>query len=175
MTTLTQADCDYITSPILQQCLPRMGIVRSFPRTLVHSHSQYQGLEIPNLFWLQGYYHIERLIKFFGSSHLSGSLLRHSLESLRLELRCNRSVLELRYFWRFSDSVLGGKHLVLFSHASFAPGPCSSGICASTGKRWVNHSSLCISGVSWKCAVPTQSVSDIFEICNPKRHLLRLW
>ena len=97
VTTLTQAECEYITSPILQHCLPRMGIVRSFPRTLVYSHAQFQGLQIPNLYWLQGYYHIERLLKFYGSRQLSGSLLRHSLESLRLELGCNGSLMELPY------------------------------------------------------------------------------
>jgi hypothetical protein len=97
VTTLSKTDCDYIMAPILQHCLPLIGVVRTFPRRAVYADSQYYGLNIPNLCWLQGFYHIDRLLRFITSSHLTGKLLRHSLETLRLDIGCNGSILTLPY------------------------------------------------------------------------------
>ena len=96
-TTLTESQCDHIMAPILQACLPRSGIVRTFPRSLAYASHQHLGLDIPNLYWLQGYYHIDRLLRFANSSHLTGRLLRQSCEFLRLELGCNGSLFAIPF------------------------------------------------------------------------------
>ena len=96
-TTLSQTQCDHIMSPILQTCLPRMGIVRTFPRSLTYASNLHLGLDIPNLYWLQGYTHLDRILRFANSWHLTGQLLRHSREILRLELGCNGSLFALPF------------------------------------------------------------------------------
>lgn len=96
-TTLSKSQCIQIMKPLLQQCLPSMGIVRTFPRTLAHATPQFLGLEIPNLYWLQGYAHLDRLLRYHRSQHLTGRILRHSLELLRLEIGCNGSIFALPY------------------------------------------------------------------------------
>jgi hypothetical protein len=75
VTTLTSSQCHNIMQPLLQSALPRMGIMRSFPRVLAYASHTYNGLAIPNLFWLQGFYHIERLLRYYRSQHLTGRLL----------------------------------------------------------------------------------------------------
>ena len=97
VTTLTEDQCNHIMAPILSQCLPAIGVARTMSRKVVYADHQHGGLNIPNLFWLQGYYHIDRLLRFHQSSHLSGSLLRHSSEALRLELGCNGSLFTLPF------------------------------------------------------------------------------
>ena len=96
-TTLSKTQCDQIMAPILKYCLPRIGVVRSFPRALVHAVPTYHGLNLPKLYWLQGFYHIDRLLRFTRSSHITGQLLNHSLEALRLEVGCNGSIFSLPF------------------------------------------------------------------------------
>jgi hypothetical protein len=97
VTTLTSNQCAAIMSPILQCCLPQMGVVRTLSHTLVHAPSKFLGLQIPNLFHSQGVAHIDRLLRFFKSHQLTGELLRHSAQALRLEVGCNGSLLELPF------------------------------------------------------------------------------
>jgi hypothetical protein len=97
VTTLSSNQCAEIMSPILQQCLPQMGVVRTLSHKLVYASSKFLGLQIPNLFHSQGVAHIDRLLRFFGSKQLTGELLRHSAQALRLEVGCNGSLMELPY------------------------------------------------------------------------------
>jgi len=46
-TTFSLQQCAQIMAPILQQCLPKAGMVRTFPRDLAHRPLNYGGLEIP--------------------------------------------------------------------------------------------------------------------------------
>jgi hypothetical protein len=96
-TTLTKSQCNAIMSPLQQQVLPRMGCVCTLPKTLVYAPKQFCGLALPNLYWLQGLDHIDRLVRYGRSTHLTGRLLRHSLEILQLEVGCHESVLSLPY------------------------------------------------------------------------------
>ena len=97
-TTLSKAQCDSIMSPLLQAGLPCAGISRNFPRVLVYGPTKFQGLGVTSLYTTQGLEHIERLVKFGTSmKHLTGKILRHSLEALKMELGTNGSVFSLPY------------------------------------------------------------------------------
>jgi hypothetical protein len=77
--------------------LPCLVCVRTFPRALVHTTKEYFGLAIPNLYWELGISHIDQLIRFGQSSHLTGSLLRQSIEALQVEIGSGRSPFVLDY------------------------------------------------------------------------------
>ena len=97
-TTLSKVQCDKILSPLLQAGLPSAGVSRNFPRVLVYGPTKFQGLGVTSLYTTQGLEHIERLLKFGTSKkHLTGKILRHLLEALKVELGTNGSVLSLPF------------------------------------------------------------------------------
>ena len=97
-TVLSKAQCEQIMSPLLQAGLPCAGISRNFPRALVYGPTKYQGLGVTSLYTTQGIEHIVRIIKFGTSQkHMTGKILRHSLEALKMELGTNGSVLSLPF------------------------------------------------------------------------------
>jgi hypothetical protein len=94
-TTLTERQCDKITSVIAAATLPRSGIMRSFPRRLLHAPVKAGGLNVPNLYVEQGIGHITRLIRYSRSRrHSTGILLRNTCEALKLEIGCNGFLLD---------------------------------------------------------------------------------
>ena len=98
-TTFTAQECLKIMRPILNAGLPRSGIVRSFPRAVVHGPIGVQGLGIPDLYVCQGAAHMEVASRFGTASphHLTGSLLRTSAKQLKLELGCPGPVLSQNF------------------------------------------------------------------------------
>jgi hypothetical protein len=89
-TTLTEAQCYKLTSVLTQSTLPRIGIMKSFPRALVHAPNKMAGLNIPSLYIEQGISHIIKLIRYSRSKkHSTGLLLRHTCEAMKLELGTN--------------------------------------------------------------------------------------
>jgi hypothetical protein len=93
-TTLSKSQCDKLTSVIAQVALPRIGVIRSFPRALLHAPPKFAGLNIPNLYVEQGVSHILRLIRYSRSkNHSTGLLLRQTCEALKLELGTNGPLL----------------------------------------------------------------------------------
>jgi hypothetical protein len=59
---LTKAQCEAIMSPLLQYCLPTLGICRNFPRLLVFSPLDFMGLHIMHLYTLQEIIRIKDMI-----------------------------------------------------------------------------------------------------------------
>jgi len=57
-TTLMHQQCHQIMVPILQQGLPKAGVIHTFPRALVHGLLMYGGLAIPHLYMEQMVAHI---------------------------------------------------------------------------------------------------------------------
>ena len=51
--TLTRKQWKFITQPILKATLPKAGIVRTFPRTIVHGPTGYTGLNLQDPFETQ--------------------------------------------------------------------------------------------------------------------------
>jgi len=51
-------------SPILQQGLPKAGVIRTFPQVLAHGPLDYRGLDIPHLFTEQIIAHIHTILRY---------------------------------------------------------------------------------------------------------------
>ncbi len=97
-TYLTKTECEAIMRPILNAALPASGIVRTFPRAMVHAPLKYQGLAVPHLYTVQEISHIIRLMKFGPTKfQLTGKLLSANMQSLRLELGLNGPLMCLDY------------------------------------------------------------------------------
>jgi hypothetical protein len=73
-------------APLLQYCLPALGVCRHFPRRLAFSTLDYMGLDIKRLFILQEIFRIKDIIFHTFNDTLTGKLYRTSLELFFLEL-----------------------------------------------------------------------------------------
>jgi len=88
-TTFTQQQCIEIMHPILAQCLPLAGFVRSFARAIVHCPWQWGGLNILNLYmqviahfthstevwWTIRWHHRQPNSSIIGSTNTQSSLV----------------------------------------------------------------------------------------------------
>jgi hypothetical protein len=77
---LTKAQCESIMAPLLQYCLPALGVCRNFPRRLVFSTLDYMGLDIKHLFILQENFWIKDIILHSFNDTLTGKLYHTSME-----------------------------------------------------------------------------------------------
>jgi len=74
-------------TPLLQQGLPKAGVIHTFPRALVHGPLQYGGLDIPNLFTEQVIAHIHTILRYGPEkSDPMGHLLHTTGKAMRLEV-----------------------------------------------------------------------------------------
>jgi len=95
-TTFNRQQCANIMKPILSTGLPSAGIIRSFPRALVHGPWRWGGLNVPNLHTEQLVTHIHTILKFGGNlQDMTGNLLQASYEVLRLESGLSGNVFDL--------------------------------------------------------------------------------
>jgi len=73
--------------PILQQGLPKAGVIRTFPRVLAHGPLDYRGLDIPHLFMEQIIAHIHTILHYGPDKDDPTSLLLHATaKAMQLEL-----------------------------------------------------------------------------------------
>jgi len=86
-TTFTRHQSQQIMAPILQQGLPKAGVVRTFPHVLVHGPLDYGGLDIPHLFTKQMIAHVTTILRY-GPDHQdpTGLLLHATGKAMRLEV-----------------------------------------------------------------------------------------
>jgi len=86
-TTFTQQQCYKIMTPLLQQGLPKAGVIWTFPRALVHGPLQYGGLDIPHLFMEQLIAHTHTILQYGPTkSDPTGYLLHTTGEAMWLEV-----------------------------------------------------------------------------------------
>ncbi len=86
-TTFSEAQCQGIMQPVLQQGLPALGVNRNFPRAVAHGPVAYQGLNLPNPHTEQLITHILTVLKYGNIPHdPTGSLIRACGELMRLEV-----------------------------------------------------------------------------------------
>jgi len=86
-TSFSEKQCTEITSQLLQVGLSRSAIMRNFPRTLVFAPLEYKGLALPNLWSTQNFSHVVEILKAgVDSEDTTATLLRHSLECMKLEV-----------------------------------------------------------------------------------------
>ena len=84
--TLTEAECDFIMAPVLAGGLPRAGICRNIPRSVLYGSLDHQGLGMHNLYTTMGLQQIQVLLDNKWKDTVTGQLIRTSLESFKLEL-----------------------------------------------------------------------------------------
>lgn len=85
-TTFTKAQCQKKIAPLRKVGLPRSKIARNFLAAMLHAPLEFQGLDLPDLFFCQGQAHLDKLITFtFSQESMTGSLLRAPAEALTLE------------------------------------------------------------------------------------------
>jgi len=95
---LTRCQIEQILAPLLQYCLPAMGICRNFPRKLVFSTLEHMGLNIVHLHTLQEILRIKDIIfrTYEDYSPSSLSFLWYRQRFCRIRLRwCFRSLHDL--------------------------------------------------------------------------------
>jgi len=86
-TTFTRQQCYTIMTPLLQQGLPKAGVIQTFPRALVHDPLQYSILDIPQLFMEQVIAHIHTILRYGPTkSDPMGHLLHTTGEAMWLEV-----------------------------------------------------------------------------------------
>jgi hypothetical protein len=90
---LSRQQWDCILSPILQYCLPAMGVCRYFPRKLVFASSSHFGLGFKHLHTVQEIAHIKDIIWHNFSDTLTGTLYKTSFELMLLECGVGTDIL----------------------------------------------------------------------------------
>ena len=86
---LTKQDWDYIMSPILQATLPKAGIVRTFPHSVLYASKKFSGLGILHPFYHQHIKHIHTCLEQCITKSITKNLLHTNTEQLCLELGFN--------------------------------------------------------------------------------------
>lgn len=102
VTSLNREECDKIMSKLFMSALPRMGMSRNFPRTILFGPRSRGGKEFPHLFTTQGSAHLAQILRHFGSESITGSLLRTEYEEHLLEIGSGTPMFQLPYDkWEF--------------------------------------------------------------------------
>ena len=76
-------------SPILQATLPKAGIVRTFPHSVLYASKTFSGLGILHPFYHQHIKHIHTCLEQYITKSITKNLLHTNTEQLRLELGFN--------------------------------------------------------------------------------------
>ncbi|CAJ1967531.1 unnamed protein product [Cylindrotheca closterium] len=95
--TLEAATWVDIMSPVLQVCLPKAGICRSFPPDMVLAPLKFQGLGIPHPFGSQVSKHIETLLRHSTNKTKTGAYLEAALQEHQLETGTSFGIFQQDY------------------------------------------------------------------------------
>jgi hypothetical protein len=87
-TTLTKQDCEEIQKPVVKAILPKMGIARSAPRTVVFGTAQFGGMGLTHLAALQVHTRLQYLLGHLRCGDAMGCLMKMLLEYTQLECGC---------------------------------------------------------------------------------------
>ena len=91
--TLSQQQYNSIMAPVLRSFLPQMGLNRNFPRDLLYSPKEIQGLDVKSPYIVQGIHHVSDIAEHQWKQTLTGKLLQCNLEQLRIEIGDNEPIL----------------------------------------------------------------------------------
>ena len=86
LTTFSAEMWTKIMSRPLMVCLPKAGVCRSFPRSVVYAPLRFQGLGIPHPFATQVSTHLETLLRHGTNLTNTGTYLTAALEAHQLEI-----------------------------------------------------------------------------------------
>ena len=97
-TTLLEEDCNNIMRPTIMAALPRLGLNRYFPRTVLFSPLKYQGYGLKHFHTLQTIAHLLSIIDHQLIPSITTSLFKGSFENLYLHLGVGREFLQFRNY-----------------------------------------------------------------------------
>ena len=86
---LSKQEWDYIMTPILQATLPKAGIVRTFPRSILYASKKFSGLGILHPYYHQQIKHLHTCLEQSVIKSITKNLIHTNTEQLRLELGFN--------------------------------------------------------------------------------------
>ena len=92
--TLSSTECTKIMWNALKRVLPKCGINRRIPRSILYGSTSRQGFGVKDLHLLQGIHHITDIVDHSYKKSITGHLIQDSLEHLKLELGMNGSIFE---------------------------------------------------------------------------------
>ena len=95
--SLTESQCDRLMAIVKSVALPKSGLVRSFPKHVLHAPLSHLGLDIPNLYTTQIGAHLQIMVQHGERDTLTGQLLRGSIQALTLEVGIRGQVLRQDY------------------------------------------------------------------------------
>ena len=104
-------------APVLQACLPKSSIARTFPHNVIYGPKEDGGLGQINLFVKQGTSKIAMLTEHLAMDSMTGDLLRCSIESAKIEIGVGQNIFELDFDWfgfLSTDSII--KFIWQFAH-----------------------------------------------------------
>jgi len=118
---LSEKQCDNLLIPAMTPLLRKLGIVSTVNREIVHGPYEYGGLQIPNLFTIQGIHKIKMFLGHMRKEDTTGSIVKIALGILQQEIGVSTPVLELPFkkysllashcwmkeLWRFLSSIEG--------------------------------------------------------------------
>jgi len=105
MTTLSWLQCQKIMAPLLQQGLPKAGVVRSFPQAIVHGLLEY---DIPHLYTEQLIMHLKMVLRYGpNKDDPTGVLLHATGKAMHLEVGYSGELLVAPISWLVMSWTLG--------------------------------------------------------------------
>jgi hypothetical protein len=96
-TTLTKEEYEDIQRPVVNDILPKMGILRSAPRKVVFGTKQYGGLGLTHLAALQGNGRLQYFLGHLRCGDTTCEIMQMLLESTQLECGCRGKPLKQDY------------------------------------------------------------------------------
>jgi hypothetical protein len=104
-TTISKTDSNHIMRPILEACLPKMGLVKSLGYDFIHGSQDLQGLGIPDLYHYSFGQQIEFIIDHTWRWTETGKLIQMEIQELWVELG-TRSVFDVKASQRISEGLI---------------------------------------------------------------------
>ena len=88
ITTFTNKECNSIQRPMINAALPKLGINRSMPRTVIFGPLRYGGLSILSLSQDQLCKHTKMTLSHLRSTSSTGTNFHHALSAFQLYIGC---------------------------------------------------------------------------------------
>jgi hypothetical protein len=93
-TYLDNEECEAIHIPVVNAILPKMGVNRNTPRTVVFGTSKYGGLGLDSLADVQGFAQLQYLIVSLRTHDTTGDQYQMLMECTQLESGTKTPILE---------------------------------------------------------------------------------
>ena len=84
-TTLSKVQLDKIMTPVLSEALPRSGLTRKFPHSVLYGPIAYQGMGVTSLYDFQYCRHVQDIVDQTWRDTPTGKLIQINLEAVKVE------------------------------------------------------------------------------------------